>query len=76
MALKQRTSTMDENHIQVIQEYGKQLGNLDFSSALRVVITEWLEMKGWRVVGESELPKPEDALPVPVLLVKKEDGQI
>ena len=72
MGLKQRTSTMDEDQIQVIQDYGQRLGNLDFSSTLRVVIAEWIEFKRFRVVGISELPSPDDAVSVPVIQVAEE----
>ena len=73
MGLKQRTSTMDEDQIRVIQEYGREMGNLDFSSALRVVIREWQEMKRMKVVAIGELPRPVDGTSVPVVHVQAED---
>jgi hypothetical protein len=64
---------MDEDQIRVIQEYGREMGNLDFSSALRVVIREWQEMKRMKVLTVSDLPRPEDGQSVPVVHVQAED---
>lgn len=72
MALKQKNSTLEETQIAMISEYGQQLGNLDFSSALRVVIREWQELKRLHVVGIGSLPRPEDAVDVPVVLVQQD----
>lgn len=72
MALKQKNSSLEEAQIRMIREYGQALGSLDFSTTLRVIIREWQEMKGLKVVGIGSLPRPEDAVEVPVVLVQQE----
>lgn len=72
MALKQKNSTLEEEQIQMIGEYGQALGNLDFSSALRVVIREWQEMKKLQMVGIGSMPRPVDGVDVPVVLVQQD----
>lgn len=72
MALKQKNSTLEEEQIQMIGEYGQALGSLDFSTTLRMIIREWQQMRQMRVMAVGELPRPDGAQAVPVVSVQAE----